>query len=137
MKAYRCLFNWRIVDIIIHGRKSLCKVYIRQPLKKRLTITPISVIIGGSHFDCRKYIAFFSIKWGWSRLTYLPLVFIISEKSIIMFYWTPYRGIDTFSFLYLRTALEIDTTPIEPLIGGLIPFGYKHTSYWHNLLNPL
>ena len=45
--------------------------------------------------NTNKYIAIFSIKWGWSRLTYLPLVFIISEKSIILFYWTPYRGIDT------------------------------------------
>ena len=45
--------------------------------------------------NANKYIAIFSIKWGWSRLTYLPLVVIIFEKSIILFYWTPYRGIDT------------------------------------------
>ena len=45
--------------------------------------------------NTNKYIAIFSIKWGWSSLTYLPLVVIIFEKSIILFYWTPYRGIDT------------------------------------------
>ena len=45
--------------------------------------------------NTNKYIAIFSIKWGWSPLTYLSLVVIISEKSIILFYWTPYRGIDT------------------------------------------
>ena len=45
--------------------------------------------------NTNKYIAIFSIKWGWSPLTYLPLVVIIFEKSIILFYWTPYRGIDT------------------------------------------
>ena len=45
--------------------------------------------------DTNKYIAVFSIEWGWSPLTYLPLVVIIFEKSIILFYWTPYRGIET------------------------------------------
>ena len=45
--------------------------------------------------NTNKYIAISPIKWGWSRLTYLPLVVIIFEKSIILFYWTPYRGIDT------------------------------------------
>ena len=48
--------------------------------------------------NTNKYIAIFSIKWGWSPLTYLPLVVIIFEKSIILFYWTPYRGIDTIVF---------------------------------------
>ena len=47
--------------------------------------------------NTNKYIAISPIKWGWSPLTYLPLVFIISEKSIILFYWTPYRGIETLS----------------------------------------
>ena len=47
--------------------------------------------------NTNKYIAIFSIKWGWSPLTYLSLVVIIFEKSIILFYWTPYRGIETFS----------------------------------------
>ena len=45
--------------------------------------------------NTNKYIAIFLIKWGWSSLTYLSLVVIIFEKSIILFYWTPYRGIDT------------------------------------------
>ena len=49
--------------------------------------------------NANKYIAISPIKWGWSRLTYLPLVVIIFEKSIILFYWTPYRGIDTYSTL--------------------------------------
>ena len=49
--------------------------------------------------NTNKYIAIFLIKWGWSRLTYLPLVVIIFEKSIILFYWTPYRGIETDSFI--------------------------------------
>ena len=65
--------------------------------------------------NTNKYIAIFLIKWGWSRLTYLSLVFIISKKSIILFYWTPYRGIDTIKFD--RWVLIL---PIEPLIGGLI-----------------
>ena len=47
--------------------------------------------------NTNKYIDVFSIEWGWSPLTYLPLVFILSEKSIILFYWTPYRGIETVS----------------------------------------
>ena len=58
---------------------------------------------------------FFSIKWGWSSLTYLPLVVIISEKSTILFYWTPYRGIET-TLWYSASHLP----SIEPLIGGLI-----------------
>ena len=45
--------------------------------------------------NTNKYIAISPIKWRWSSLTYLPLVVIIFEKSIILFYWTPYRGIDT------------------------------------------
>ena len=49
--------------------------------------------------NTNKYIAISPIKWGWSRLTYLPLVVIIFEKSIILFYWTPYRGIETDSFI--------------------------------------
>ena len=50
----------------------------------------------------------------------------------------PYRGIDTFSFLYLRTALEIDTTPIEPLIGGLIlQLNCCDMQFFRQLLNPL
>ena len=91
--------------------------------------------------NTNKYIAISPIKWGWSRLTYLPLVFIISEKSIILFYWTPYRGIDTKSFSVIssfsnisywtpyrgidtqqrhRNSRPIWTGPtIEPLIGGL------------------
>ena len=65
--------------------------------------------------NANKYIAISPIKWGWSRLTYLPLVVIIFEKSIILFYWTPYRGIDTMCYPWIRRWL-----PIEPLIGGLI-----------------
>ena len=70
--------------------------------------------------NANKYIAIFSIKWGWSRLTYLPLVVIIFEKSIILFYWTPYRGIDTTWTSYMPWA---HTETIEPLIGGLIHKG--------------
>ena len=61
--------------------------------------------------NANKYIAIFSIKWGWSSLTYLPLVVIIFEKSIILFYWTPYRGIETiacmgfFHFYHLLNPL--------------------------------
>ena len=67
--------------------------------------------------NTNKYIAISPIEWGWSPLTYLPLVVIISEKSIILFYWTPYRGIDTF----LLALVSLQTrAPIEPLIGGLI-----------------
>ena len=65
--------------------------------------------------NTNKYIAIFSIKWGWSPLTYLPLVFIISEKSIILFYWTPYRGIETRLYRWFSYCC----TAIEPLIGGL------------------
>ena len=43
--------------------------------------------------DTNKYIAISPIKWGWSSLTYLPLVFIIPEKSISLFYWIPFRGL--------------------------------------------
>ena len=64
--------------------------------------------------NTNKYIAIFSIKWGWSPLTYLPLVVIIFEKSIILFYWTPYRGIET-TLWYSASHLP----SIEPLIGGL------------------
>ena len=67
--------------------------------------------------DTNKYIAIFLIKWGWSRLTYLPLVVIIFEKSIILFYWTPYRGIDTRNNGQNPYWNEMQT--IEPLIGGL------------------
>ena len=89
--------------------------------------------------NTNKYIAISPIKWGWSPLTYLPLVVIIFEKSIILFYWTPYRGIDTHYlqrahavksywtpyrgidtyFLFLMKIILI-ALPIEPLIGGLI-----------------
>ena len=87
--------------------------------------------------NTNKYIAIFPIKWGWSPLTYLPLVVIIFEKSIILFYWTPYRGIETF-FIFSFLAFSNYWTPyrgietyftyhvyydvyfsIEPLIGGL------------------
>ena len=61
--------------------------------------------------NTNKYIAIFSIKWGWSSLTYLPLVVIIFEKSIILFYWTPYRGIDTES-LILLTILKCLLKPL-------------------------
>ena len=65
--------------------------------------------------NTNKYIAISPIKWGWSPLTYLSLVVIIFEKSIILFYWTPYRGIET------RPAVPDSRlhNPIEPLIGGL------------------
>ena len=68
--------------------------------------------------NANKYIAIFSIKWGWSRLTYLPLVVIIFEKSIILFYWTPYRGIDNFYSIMQHVFF---VKAIEPLIGGLRP----------------
>ena len=73
--------------------------------------------------DTNKDIAIFLIKWGWSPLTYLPLVVIISEKSIILFYWTPYRGIETDS-----SALTYRIHPIEPLIGGLRLYKYRYKS---------
>ena len=69
--------------------------------------------------DTNKYIAVFPIKWGWSRLTYLPLVVIISEKSIILFYWIPFRGLmlaikNLFIFWPLLNPLYgIDTTMRE------------------------
>ena len=83
--------------------------------------------------DTNKYIAVFSIKWGWSRLTYLPLVVIISEKSIILFYWTPYRGIDTYPTKDTRRPNR--RSAIEPLIGGLIRYLRHNTGdhlalYW-------
>ena len=68
--------------------------------------------------NTNKYIAIFSIKWGWSPLTYLPLVVIIFEKSIILFYWTPYRGIDNFYSIMQHVFF---VKAIEPLIGGLRP----------------
>ena len=93
--------------------------------------------------NTNKYIAISPIKWGWSRLTYLPLVVIIFEKSIILFYWTPYRGIDTIRIrkarilahtIYWTPYRGIDTQcqstsssaygTIEPLIGGLIRNSY-------------
>ena len=67
--------------------------------------------------NTNKYIAVFSIKWGWSPLTYLLLVVIIFEKSIILFYWTPYRGIDTYPTKDTRRPNR--RSAIEPLIGGL------------------
>ena len=82
--------------------------------------------------NTNKYIAISPIKWGWSPLTYLPLVVIIFEKSIILFYWTPYRGIDTFN---PSIHFEVLST-IEPLIGGLIPSSFTFLSlifaliYW-------
>ena len=97
--------------------------------------------------NTNEYIAIFLIKWGWSPLTYLPLVVIIFEKSIILFYWTPYRGIDTISSecsassknSYWTPYRGIDTysalhlpywsATIEPLIGGLIRyFPWTHSS---------
>ena len=69
--------------------------------------------------NTNEYIAIFLIKWGWSPLTYLPLVFIISEKSIILFYWTPYRGIEMSCCIWDEKDSE---TTIEPLIGGLIRY---------------
>ena len=88
--------------------------------------------------NTNKYIAIFSIKWGWSPLTYLPLVVIIFEKSIILFYWTPYRGIDTSSPKQRKPSSSY--TPIEPLIGGLILFHSSSFLTMRNffpLLNPL
>ena len=104
--------------------------------------------------NTNKYIAISPIKWGWSRLTYLPLVFIISEKSIILFYWTPYRG-DWYpvtpasiisAVILLNPYRGIDTLgppwflqanchSIEPLIGGLRHVGSAsnhshHFGYW-------
>ena len=84
--------------------------------------------------NTNKYIAISPIKWGWSRLTYLPLVVIIFEKSIILFYWTPYRGIET--CCWILPAVHIHS--IEPLIGGLRRFAYSFnviffiywTPYW-------
>ena len=109
--------------------------------------------------NTNKYIAISPIKWGWSRLTYLPLVVIIFEKSIILFYWTPYRGIDTlflvifrfFSFYYWTPYRGIDTRiwdvkvciektsfkTIEPLIGGLIRLLHRCTSHIHVPIEPL
>ena len=86
--------------------------------------------------NTNKYIAISPIKWGWSPLTYLPLVVIIFEKSIILFYWTPYRGIDT--LIGLNILFIIEQYSIEPLIGGLIrrfhPFNsnlsINSESYW-------
>ena len=63
--------------------------------------------------NTNKYIAISPIKWGWSRLTYLPLVFIISEKNIILFYWTPYRGIETEkSRLFPLAPLQLLLNPL-------------------------
>ena len=83
--------------------------------------------------NTNKDIAISPIKWGWSPLTYLPLVVIIFEKSIILFYWTPYRGIDTYPTK--DTLRPNRRSAIEPLIGGLIlnssinnPF--HSSSYW-------
>ena len=99
--------------------------------------------------NANKYIAIFSIKWGWSRLTYLPLVVIISEKSIILFYWTPYRGIDTFKKAIVVVCHPITYwTPyrgIEMLIcfpwkgsGGGVVYGcgvWRVKSWVKNVLN--
>ena len=101
--------------------------------------SPLTDVLNPHHvLNTNKYIAIFSIKWGWSPLTYLPLVVIIFEKSIILFYWTPYRGIETTCFTfwgkltyYWTPYRGIDTSfpnshfkkmplSIEPLIGGLI-----------------
>ena len=66
--------------------------------------------------NTNKDIAIFLIKWGWSPLTYLPLVVIIFEKSIILFYWIPFRGLmlaikNLFIFWPLLNPLYgIDTT---------------------------
>ena len=66
--------------------------------------------------NANKYIAISPIKWGWSPLTYLPLVVIIFEKSIILFYWIPFRGLmlaikNLFIFWPLLNPLYgIDTT---------------------------
>ena len=81
--------------------------------------------------DTNKYIAIFPIKWGWSPLTYLPLVVIIFEKSIILLYWTPYRGIDTSSSGPSGySSLKL----LNPLIGGLrLGWGicsYSLATYW-------
>ena len=57
--------------------------------------------------NTNKYIAVFSVEWGWSRLTYLPLVGIIFEKNIILFYWTPYRGIETFRKLLHEQKIHL------------------------------
>ena len=64
--------------------------------------------------NTNKYIAISPIKWGWSPLTYLPLVVIIFEKSIILFYWTPYRGIETCPSGIIG---EINLWLLNPLLG--------------------
>ena len=86
--------------------------------------------------NTNKYIAISPIKWGWSPLTYLPLVVIIFGKSIILFYWTPYRGIDTFKnaplsraslrFAYWTPYRGIDTS-FQRMKG--IPSIYYWTPY--------
>ena len=69
--------------------------------------------------NANKYIAISPIKWGWSPLTYLPLVVIIFKKSIILFYWIPFRGLmlaikNLFIFWPLLNPLYgIDTTMRE------------------------
>ena len=88
--------------------------------------------------NTNKYIAISPIKWGWSPLTYLPLVVIIFKKSIILFYWTPYRGIDTF----WDTSILNCYSAIEPLIGGLIHNFLKTKSssnqiIWLEAIEPL
>ena len=85
--------------------------------------------------NTNKYIAIFSIKWGWSSLTYLPLVVIIFEKSITLFYWTPYRGIDTQEW---NKILSSHYNPsIEPLIGGLIHCSHLHKTRRFPTIEPL
>ena len=77
--------------------------------------------------NTNKYIAIFLIKWGWSPLTYLPLVVIIFEKSIILFYWTPYRGIETYTSASLIVFLgKAYWTPYR---GIDTPFGHRWLSH--------
>ena len=83
--------------------------------------------------DANKYIAISPIKWGWSSLTYLPLVVIILEKSIILFYWTPYRGIDTQSMwsMEYRSLRKNYWTPYRGIdTFHFSSFPTKRNFYW-------
>ena len=80
--------------------------------------------------NTNKYIAISPIKWGWSRLTYLPLVVIISEKSIILFYWTPYRGIETPEFWQLQRCSSSYWTPYRGIETFWQCCGCSFSCYW-------
>ena len=83
--------------------------------------------------NTNKYIAISPIKWGWSPLTYLPLVVIIFEKSIILFYWTPYRGIDTISSECSASSKNSYWTPYR----GIDTYSALHLPYWSATIEPL